>query len=87
MVILTAVLDEGQWPWENSLVGRFLGRPISLKKTRNGLSSLWHPQGDWEIFPISFGYFIFKFTNKEDVDRVLLDGPWSLDNDVRALAY
>jgi len=73
-------------PWENSLVGRFHGCPISLKKVHVGLSSGWTPQGKWEIFPMPFGYFIFRFTNNEDVDHVLLDGHWALDDAVLVLA-
>jgi len=67
-------------------VGKFLGRPISLN--HDGLSSLWNLHGDWEIFPMSsYGYFIFRFTNPEDLEHVLLDGPWILDNAVLALGH
>ena len=46
---------------------------ISWKSCRrrqglDGLSALWNPEGEWEIFPMSHGYFIFHFTNAEDLD-------------------
>ena len=34
---------------------------------------------------MSHGYFIFRFTNAKDLDRVLLGGPWSLEDAVLAL--
>ena len=34
---------------------------------------------------MSHGYFIFRFTNAKDLDRVLLDGLWSLDDAMLAL--
>ena len=34
---------------------------------------------------MSHGYFIFHFTNYAELDPVLLDGPWALDDAVLAL--
>ena len=67
------------------MVYKFLGRPLSLGKVHDGLSSLWNPQEEWEIFPMSHGYFFFRFTSTSDLDRVLLEGPWALDDAVFAL--
>ena len=53
----------------------------SFDKVQEGLASLWHPQNDWEIFPMSFGFFVFRYTT-EDMDHVLFDGPWTLDDAV-----
>ena len=72
------MIDEGKQPWQNFLVGKFLGRRISLDKVQVSLSSLWHPQYGWEIFLMSYGYFIFRFSNSADLDRVLLDGLLSM---------
>ena len=69
------LLDEGSRPWKQSLMGKFLGRPLSVDKVFKGLSALWQTQGEWEIFPMSYGFFIFHFTRAADINRVLHDGP------------
>ena len=65
--------------------GKFLGRPLSFDKVFEGLCSLWQTQDEWEIFPMSYGSFIFHFIDAVDIDRVLCDCPWSLDEVVLAL--
>ena len=87
IVILRAIVDEGCQPWKLSLVGKFLGRSISLDKVHLGLSVLWNLQSDWEIFLMAYGYFISHFTSPSDLDRVLFDGPWVLDNVALALGH
>ena len=70
--IPSAIIEEESLPWKFSLVGKFLGRLLPFEKVHDGLSGLQNLENVWEIFP----YFIFRFTFAQDLDRVLLDGPW-----------
>ena len=36
---------------------------------------------------MSFGFFMFRFTNSEDMDHVPFDGPWALDDAVVVLDH
>ena len=47
---LKKVIDDGSKPWACSLVGKFLGCTIPVKKVHRGLVGLWTPQEEWEIF-------------------------------------
>ena len=85
VVIPKAVVDEGCQPWRLSLVGKFLGRASSLEKVHHGLSEMWRLQTHWEFSPMAYGYFIFRFTSQSNLDTVLSDGPWVLDDVVLTL--
>ena len=87
IIIPRTIVDYGCQPWKLSLVGKFLGRSISLDKVHLGLSALWNPQSDWEIFAMAYGYFIFRFTSPSDLDWILFDGPCVLDDVVLALGH
>ena len=36
---------------------------------------------------MSFGFFVFRFTNSKGMDHVIFDGPWALDDVVLALDH
>ena len=36
---------------------------------------------------MSFGFFVFRFTNSKGMDHVIFDGPWALDDVVHALDH
>ena len=50
VVIFQTIVDEGCQPWKLSLIGKFLRRPFATVRVFGGLSALWNPQGEWELF-------------------------------------
>ena len=70
-----AFVVDGSLSWSCSLVGKFLGRSLPAENVSQGLGSLWSLQGEWELFLMNHGFFVFQFTSYSDRDRVLLEGP------------
>ena len=71
LMLLRKGVSHGGWHSSAS----FFCHLVGLDKVHQGLRSLWNPQHDWEIFPMTNGFFIFLFTDAADCDRVLMDGP------------
>ena len=74
-----AFIPDGSLSWSCSLVGKFLGRCPPAEIVSRRLGTLWSLQGEWELFPMNHGFFVFHFTSSSNRDRVLLEGPWVLD--------
>ncbi|KAI3995033.1 hypothetical protein MKX01_020805 [Papaver californicum] len=62
-----AICDE----WENSLVGFFVGEDVPFNMDLNFVEELWKVKGDFSVFPIENGYFVFQFSCVEEKKRVL----------------
>lgn len=63
------------------LVGRFLSdRPIKLNVVENVLAAVWRPLMGVRISEVQSNLFLFQFFLEEDMQRVLDEGPWSIDN-------
>ncbi|KAI3833978.1 hypothetical protein MKW92_020297 [Papaver armeniacum] len=62
-----AVCDE----WENSLVGFFVDEDVPFSMDLKMVEKLWEVKGDFSVFTIENGYFIFQFSCAEEKMRVL----------------
>ncbi|KAI3944773.1 hypothetical protein MKW92_034572 [Papaver armeniacum] len=62
-----AVCDE----WENSLIGFFVGEDIPFNMDIKMVEKLWEVKGDFSVFTIDNGYFVFQFSCVEEKVRVL----------------
>ena len=71
---------------EESSGGQISWARAALDRAQQCMSSFWALQHDWEIFPMSNGIFIFRFSTDDDRDHVLLAGPWVVDDAVLALS-
>ena len=74
-------VGHGGYPW----LGNSLGDLYPLTRFTMACLCYGNLHDEWEIFPMSHGYLIFRFITAEGLDRVLLDGLWSLDDVVLAL--
>ncbi|KAK4269198.1 hypothetical protein QN277_022386 [Acacia crassicarpa] len=62
--------------WSNSVIITLLGRSIGYKALENRLQSLWAKRGVIKLINIGHGYYVVKFSNKEDSTNALTGGPW-----------
>lgn len=62
------------------LVGKFCTkRRANLEAIGRALRSVWRTKSDFEVSDMGENRVLLLFQEKEDLDRVLLQGPWSFD--------
>ncbi|KAL0009751.1 hypothetical protein SO802_004859 [Lithocarpus litseifolius] len=62
------------------LAGKFCTkRRVNLEAAGRALRSVWRIKKDFEVSDMGENRVLFLFRDKEDLDRVLLQGPWSFD--------
>lgn len=61
-----------------SLVGKFLTkRPVSNGLLRAVLDKVWRPKRGWKMQCVVGNIYVFRFQNKEKVEFILENCPWS----------
>lgn len=74
--ISNSVSDRILSSMENAFVGRFLSFRPTVDMVRKWVALKWRLKGSVEIYAMSGGIFLFKFTMPEDLVSVLSTGPW-----------
>ncbi|MBA0761787.1 hypothetical protein Gotri_024381, partial [Gossypium trilobum] len=59
-----------------TVVFKLLGRSIEYTTLQNKINSLWRPSSPFQLMDIENRYFLVKFQNKDDFEKVLSQGPW-----------
>lgn len=70
--------DELIQHWKDALITKPLGRHVGAAPFERRVRELWKPRGEMTIMVLGFGYFLIKFDNDEDRERVLLEGLWTV---------
>lgn len=58
------------------MILKVLGKKVGFKTLEQKVGEIWKLQHDFELTDLEEGYFIARFRNKEEYDRVLDGGPW-----------
>ncbi|KAK5774661.1 hypothetical protein PVK06_042517 [Gossypium arboreum] len=58
------------------IILKILGRNIGISTLQNKLYGIWRPSKPFQLMNIENGYFLAKFQNSIDYDKVLSQGPW-----------
>lgn len=62
------------------LAGKFCTkRRVNLELVARVLKTVWRTEDNFEVYNMGDNNAIFHFSHKEDLDKVLLLGPWSFD--------
>ncbi|KAK4272616.1 hypothetical protein QN277_021145 [Acacia crassicarpa] len=64
--------------WRDSLIIKLLGRNIGFKALESRVQSFWAKRGVTKLINIGHGYFVVKFSNKEDYMLALTGAPWMI---------
>ncbi|KAI9127306.1 hypothetical protein K1719_001865 [Acacia pycnantha] len=67
-------------PWMNSLIIKVLGASFPTYIIRDRINRMWQPKDPLKIVPLSNGYYIVSFSNKEDRDYAFQEGPWMIED-------
>ena len=55
---------------------KLYGRSVGLNFLQNKLLSLWKPAGRLDCVDLENGFFLTRFSLKEDYELILKKGPW-----------
>lgn len=63
-------------PWSKALIVKVYGRLVDLYFIHNRLLSLWKPAGRLDCVDLGNGFFLTRFSLKDDYESILKKGPW-----------
>lgn len=65
-----------QTPWSKALIVKVYGRSVGLNFLHNRLLSLWKPARRLDCVDLGHGFFLTRFSLKDDYESILKKGPW-----------
>ena len=65
-------------PWRKALILTTLDKGIGFMQLKRRLKLKWALKGDFSLIDIGCDYYVTRFTNAEDYEHVLTQGPWML---------
>jgi len=78
-ILLTAeekkVLRE---PWRNALIICMFDKGSGYLQLKQRRKTKWALRGDFSLIDIGCDYYVTRFTNMEDYDHVMMNGPWMI---------
>nr|POE75443.1 hypothetical protein CFP56_50698 [Quercus suber] len=63
-------------PWSRAIIVKLVGRSVGFTYLKSKLSQLWRPSARMDFVDLSYGFFLVRFFSKEDLDSILMKGPW-----------
>ncbi|KAI9096828.1 hypothetical protein K1719_025811 [Acacia pycnantha] len=67
-------------PWKNALIIKVLGANFPTYIICDRINRIWHPWDPLKLIPLTNGYFIVSFSNKEDREYAFQEGPWMIED-------
>ncbi|MCH82243.1 hypothetical protein A2U01_0003044, partial [Trifolium medium] len=65
-------------PWKDALVVKLLGKNIGYTTMKDRLHKVWKLQGGFEIMDNDNGFYMVKFDQAADKEKVITGGPWMI---------
>ncbi|CAN1218194.1 hypothetical protein LINPERPRIM_LOCUS1264 [Linum perenne] len=65
-------------PWSKALVVKVLEKAFTFPVVRRQLESLWARSGRIQVSDMANSFFLVRFSEDDDYQRALFDGPWKL---------
>ena len=65
-------------PWKDALVVKLLGKNLGYNIMKDRLQKVWKPQGGFEIMDNDNGFYMVKFDQATDKEKVITGGPWMI---------
>ena len=65
-------------PWSKALIVKVYGQFVGLNFQQNRLLAMWRPTGRLDCFDLGHGFFLMRFSLREDYEATLKRGPWSI---------
>lgn len=65
-----------QKPWRQEIIVKAFGKVVGYNFLLPRVKAQWKPAGKMDCVDIGDDFFVFKFENFDDYQRVVSDGPW-----------
>ncbi|KAJ8436524.1 hypothetical protein Cgig2_026639 [Carnegiea gigantea] len=65
-------------PWRNALIIHMFDKGIRYLRLKRNLKAKWALKGDFSLIDIGCDYYVTRFSNLEDYDHVMMNGPWMI---------
>lgn len=86
IIIDEGVIKELSNPWNEALIIKRLGKNIGYRMMQSKLKSVWKLTGDFELMDVDNGFYMVKFDQEADCDKVISEGPWMIFDHYLAVA-
>ena len=63
-------------PWSKALIVKVYGRSIGFNYLTFKINVLWKPMAKIDCVNLGNDFFLIRFSNSDDYDKVLCGGPW-----------
>ncbi|KAI9125728.1 hypothetical protein K1719_003146 [Acacia pycnantha] len=67
-------------PWMNSVIIKVMGASFPTYVIRDRINRMWRPKDALKLIPLSNGYYVVSFSNKEDREYAFQEGPWMIED-------
>jgi hypothetical protein len=74
-------------PWKDALVVTLLGKKLGYHTMKERLQKVWKLQGGFEIMDNDNGFYMVKFDQAAEKERVISDGPWMIFDHYLAVSH
>ncbi|XP_010666674.1 uncharacterized protein LOC104883810 [Beta vulgaris subsp. vulgaris] len=65
-------------PWKNSLIIKLFDKKLGYDVLMRRLKAKWTLKGEIALIDVGHAYYVVRFSNLEDYDFVLTQGPWMI---------
>lgn len=73
------------YPWGDSLIIKLLGKNIGYTQMNSRLSALWKLNGGFDLMDVGHGFFMAKFDQENDRQKVMDGDPWIIFDQILCL--
>ena len=61
--------------WKDALIVKLFDKGIGCMQLKKSPKTKWALKGDVSLIDMGFDYYVTRFTNREDYEHVVMDGP------------
>lgn len=65
-------------PWKNAIIIKLLGKSINFFTLQSRLHREWKTEKDFDIIDVGLGYYVVRFYNSNDCQKILTGGPYKI---------
>ncbi|PNX89955.1 hypothetical protein L195_g046078, partial [Trifolium pratense] len=81
-----SVIDELSLPWKDALVVKLLGKSLGYNTMKAKLEQVWKLNGGFQLMNVGNSYYMVKFDEVEDKNKVINGGPWIIYDHILAVS-